>query len=85
MTYSVVHGYQGRTQEEWLVDECDTLREAIESEARYIERTQFESPGYVYVCIDTDDGIEVMDGTWLDLDKGDNGSKASNLRPQFSA
>ena len=82
MKYSVMHG---GTSDEWMIDECDTLRDAIESEARYIERTRFELPGYVYVCTETDDGIEVMDGTWINLDAGDNGAKAHELRGLLNA
>ncbi len=80
MKYSVMHGITGRTQEEWQVTECNTLRDAIEAEADYIQRTTQELTGYAYVCTQTDDGIEVMDGTWIDLDAGDNGAKAHALR-----
>lgn len=85
MKYSVMHGITGRTQEEWQVTECDTLRDAIEAEAEYIERTTQERGGYAYVCVETDDGIEVMDGTWIDLDAGDNCAKARALRGLLNA
>ena len=80
MRYTVMHGRQGRTQEEWCVGEADTLAEAIDIERRFVEfGPRQERAGYVYVR-DAEADEPVIDGTWIELDKGDNPGASDALR-----